>query len=194
MSEAYVRPNKQPIDLSKTKQKLLQYEGFRAEPYKDSKGKWTIGVGTLIGDGSDEAYRKSPFYKKKITEEQAMKLMSDEMSKKLALIEDPDQIGEKFFNMSQDLQDEIISSYYRGGLSGSPNAKKLIREGKYEAAAKEFLDNDEYREAKKSGSGVAKRMEKLAAALRAEASKKPDQKLPSFQEAVEERIRVRPLM
>lgn len=44
---------------------------------------------------------------------------------------------------------------------------RLINEGKWAEAAKEFLNHDEYREAAKAdpGRGVAARMERLSAAL-----------------------------
>lgn len=36
---------------SDTKKMIMQHEGVRTRPYKDSKGLWTVGVGHLIGDG-----------------------------------------------------------------------------------------------------------------------------------------------
>jgi lysozyme len=34
------------------KKMIMQHEGVRYEPYQDSLGKWTVGVGHLIGDGT----------------------------------------------------------------------------------------------------------------------------------------------
>ena len=51
---------------------------------------------------------------------------------------------------------------YRGGLPGSPNTVALINQGKFKEAGTEFLDNDEYRESKKAGTGVYKRMDSYA--------------------------------
>lgn len=70
---------------------------------------------------------------------------------------------------SEELRKNIISSTYRGGITGSPKTRALIVSGCYDLAATEFLNNREYRRAKKVGSGVAKRMERLAIALRNEA-------------------------
>lgn len=192
------REGKNPIDLAAAGELIASYEGFVEKPYRDSKGKWTIGFGHLIGDGSDAAYKKSSFYTgktkmgrsgiagkadlagKSISRDAAKRLMMDEVAKKAQKALEDDQIGEKLFDLSPPVRHEILSSYYRGGLSGSPKAKKLIREGKLTEAATEFLDNDEYRAAKKSGSGVATRMESLSKVLNTEAARGA-----TFQKAVE---------
>jgi lysozyme len=40
-----------PPPSGDVKQMIIKHEGVRLEPYKDSLGLWTIGVGHLIGDG-----------------------------------------------------------------------------------------------------------------------------------------------
>ena len=60
----------------------------------------------------------------------------------------------------------MLSSFYRGGLSGSSETIKKINKGDFIGAAKEFLDNKEYKKSKKEGTGVALRMEELSNALR----------------------------
>jgi GH24 family phage-related lysozyme (muramidase) len=40
-----------PPPSSDVKKMIMQHEGVKLEPYKDSLGLWTIGVGHLIGDG-----------------------------------------------------------------------------------------------------------------------------------------------
>ena len=85
------------------------------------------------------------------------------------------EIGEKlkavnkripvFNNLPAKLRVPMLSSFYRGGLSGSPETIKLINKRDFIGAAKEFLNNKEYKKAKKEGSGVADRMEELSNAL-----------------------------
>ena len=179
---ALVRPQKKPVDIDKAFEVLSAYEGFRAKPYKDSKGKWTIGIGHLIGDGSDAAYKKSPFYNKTISKEAATKLAKAELSDRLPKV--VSLIGDQIFDMKPNTQYQLIASFYRGGITGSPKTLKLIREGKFKEAGDEFLDNDEYRAAVKSGSGVAGRMNNLAVALKSEEKPKDS----SFEEAVEQRM------
>jgi len=196
-----VKPNKKAYSFSKLADVLSSKEGFVDRPYKDSKGLWTIGYGNLIGDGSLDAYKKSPYYTGKITMgksgiakkadlsgklitgEAARSMMLSSIGEKAKLAIEDNMIGDRFFDLSPELQDEAISSIYRGGLSGSPKTMQNIREGKFTDAAKEFLDNEEYRQAKKSGSGVAERMESLSNLLKEEAKKKA-----SFAERVEQRV------
>lgn len=71
---------------------------------------------------------------------------------------------------SEELRANIISSTYRGSMSGSPKTRMLINAGRFKEAAVEFLNNDEYRKAKASGSGVAQRMERVANAIANEPS------------------------
>lgn len=196
-----VRPNKRPYSFGKVSEDLMVKEGFVEKPYKDSKGLWTIGYGNLISDGSDAAYAKSPYYTgkttlgksgiakqadlsgKSISKEAAKAMMMRSIGEKAELAIKDGMLGEKFFDLSPELQDAALSSVYRGGLSGSPKTLQHIREGKFTDAAKEFLDNEEYREAKESGSGVAARMEGLANLLKDE-----DKKKASFSERVEQRL------
>lgn len=162
-------------------------EGYKAEPYKDSAGKWTIGVGTLIGDGSDKALKNSDYYGKSIDEDTAKSIAQDDIYAKAALASEPHQLGNVIQDFSPELQAGVISGYYRGDLSGSPETKRLLNAKDYEAAANEFLDSDEYRKAlnpeNKMG-GVATRMEALADLIRTE----PDRQQPTFMQAVENGI------
>jgi GH24 family phage-related lysozyme (muramidase) len=161
---------------------IRKHEGFRAKPYLDTKKKWTVGVGTLIGDGSDQALAKSPFKGRAINETEARDIAMAEMRSKAELAASDQQLGESFTKMSPKLQAQIISGYYRGDISGSPKTKQLLKSMRFAEAADEFLNNEEYRQAKKSGSGVAARMEEVAEAMREEDRRK------GFLSAVEGRL------
>ena len=122
---------------------LIKEEGFADGVYKDHKGNKTSGV------GQTGQYLDMPFpevYAKKKEELRAM-------------VGDLDMLPGY-------LQEALVSSHYRGTLGGSPKALKLIKAGKYEAAAEEYLDSDEYREAVEKGLGTAGRFEREAAAIR----------------------------
>jgi hypothetical protein len=57
-------------------------------------------------------------------------------------------------------------------MSGSPATIKLINQGKFKAAATEFLDNQEYLTAKQRGrAGIIPRMDAVANALNNEGTK-----------------------
>lgn len=81
--------------------------------------------------------------------------------------------GLTFSDHSNELQKHIISATFRGSWGDSPKTRKLLSEGRYEEAAKEFLNNDEYRNAVANGRrGIRKRMEDVAKAIRDEAKRK----------------------
>lgn len=65
-------------------------------------------------------------------------------------------------SLSQSRQEAIINMSFRGSLGGSPKTVKLINKGKWEEASKEFLDNDEYKNASK---GIKDRFDANANAL-----------------------------
>ncbi len=106
-----------------------------------------------------------------VSEEKAMKDLKNNI--KLKLIQTKKNI-KNFDSLSNNLKKNIVSSWYRGSLSGSPKTIRLINEGKFKEASVEFLNNAEYKAAVKSGSGVAKRMEDVANAIKMEALKKKE--------------------
>lgn len=75
--------------------------------------------------------------------------------------------------MPVEVQTPMFVEYFRGKLTkaGSPNTVKLINQGKYKEASKEFLNSDEYRNAKARGrEGIRERMEKASKAIASIAS------------------------
>jgi len=102
----------------------------------------------------------------KITLEQAKENLQEDINIRLTEIQN--RIP-NFSNLSENLQIALFGEYYRGSVGQSPKTIKLINEGKYDEAAKEFLNNDEYRNAKKrKRRGIRKNMETVANLLRKE--------------------------
>ena len=193
-------PERAPYTARNVLDTLVREEGFYDAPYRDPYGKWTVGYGTLIGDGSDEDFAASPYaggrslneinaFTRTSTpygagasisqinkvntaaeaREIALGMASREAETKLATIRQPNFIGAAFDTMPRNLQDLLVSSAYRGGITGSPNTMRMIRSGDYLGASTEFLNNDEYRAARQPNAaapGVAARMERLSQALR----------------------------
>ena len=56
----------------------------------------------------------------------------------------------KFDSFSDELQQALFYEWFRGSLVQSPKTRELINAGKFSEAAKEFLNNDEYRNARKN--------------------------------------------
>jgi hypothetical protein len=156
------------------------WEGFLDKPKILASEKfYTIGIGHRL-DGSDRSrsafLRALPgknydsFYmgNGRIDKDEANRLFEEDM---------PDYIdrahsltGDKFSSYSVNLQKNIVSATYRGSWGYSPKTRRLLSEGKYEEAAVEFLNSDEYRDADKLGRpGIRERMEAVSDAIRLEA-------------------------
>ena len=143
---------------TRLEERLVELEGFRAEPYKPDEDEefLTIGYGHY---GSD--VKKGTV----ITEAEARDLLRKDINKRMPQIK---KAIKNFDSLSDDLKVEIAQSWFRGGISGSPKTIKLINEGKFTEASAEFLDNEEYRTTELGG--VKTRMEALSNALKAEAA------------------------
>ena len=147
---------------------------FIAWPDKTSKGIVpTVGFGTtpLSSTGFNvEIGQRVPLYV-------ADMALDQEIEEKLKVVNKHIPV---FNSLPKELRIPMLSSFYRGGLSGSPKTIKKINEGDFKGAAKEFLNNAEYRKSKEEGTGVHLRMEELANVL-SEYDKeiKKDKRVPS---------------
>ena len=71
-----------------------------------------------------------------------------------------------------EVRKHLVSSWFRGSLSGSPDTIKLINAGKYEEASKEFLEHDEYKNAAAlNRAGIIDRMKATSEAIASLAKK-----------------------
>lgn len=133
--------------------------------YKDSKGYNTIGVGHLV------TAKELPLYANKtLTDKEVLDLFKQDSAKKLKLTQ---QLFPQFDTYDDEVKVAILNGVFRGDMSGSPATIRLINQGKWAEAAVEYLNNAEYRDAVKSKSGVAGRMERNARVLaKAQATKK----------------------
>jgi GH24 family phage-related lysozyme (muramidase) len=120
-----------------------------------------------IGYGRTRDLKGNPITKDTtITEEEADQMLREDLDSRMKEIK---KAYPNFESYPVDLQLQITQSYYRGTLTPkhSPKTRELINQGKFKEAATEFLDNEEYRTAKKKGrAGIRDRMEDVAAALR----------------------------
>ena len=168
---------------------IRQYESAGNEEkilgvYKDSKGLPTIGHGHLVTKDSEKIFgevfadehKKDPTFGKtvlsgkgRLTADQAEKLLQRDVQARLPIVK---KLAPDFESYSPELQAELSSETFRGMTGKSPKAMEHLRAGRYEDAAKEYLNAKEYREAKAKKLGTAKRMENLAAAIRTEGSRR----------------------
>ena len=122
---------------------LILHEGFCEEFYEDDKGVRTTGVGQT----GKYAYLPFPIVY--------------EMFKDKAI-----QLTPGYTNLPPEVQAAILSATYRGDWKQSRRTRALFNKGEYLLAAKEFLNNEEYRSRKAKGDdGVTKRMEFVSRAI-----------------------------
>lgn len=130
--------------------------------YYDDQGYLTAGHGHLVTK-KDMANPKRMEYLKNLSSKEAINLLEKDSRSKINKI---DKDIPNLREMTIESQIPLISSYFRGGLSGSRKTKQLIKDKEYGMAAREFLDNEEYRRRKKNKrDGVVPRMEAVSNAL-----------------------------
>lgn len=132
-------------DLTPQQEYIVRHEGFVDGVYLDQAGVPTYGIGQTgeyIGKGFGAAFAEK--------EAKAKSLFP------------------KYDEYPMEMQREIMSGVYRGDLSGSPNTIKLFNSGKYKEAAKEFLNNAEYKSPdtqeviKERMRAISKQMERMS--------------------------------
>lgn len=157
------------------------------KPYKDDVGKWTIGVGHLIGTGSlkdkkafDKARAKAG-RSSTLSRKEALKLFNQDVSKRIPRVEE--KFKELWPTMSTGLKAALVDIEYRGDMESKGEGEfdwvELLRKGKYKEAAQKYLDHKEYKTRIKKnpkGDGVVKRMKRNARIIAAE---EPADKLAS---------------
>lgn len=151
---------------------IMKTEGLPRDPYRiyqDNKGNPTIGRGHLVTNNTRNIFNtlfgdKINFDsirsgEDKLSLEQINKLFEYDLKSKIALAQ---RLVPDLFSLPDEIQIAIIDGVYRGDLSGSPKTLGHINARNFKEAAREYLDNEEYRKAKKEQTGVAKRMENNA--------------------------------
>lgn len=128
-------------------------EGKKLTAYKpqDKEKYYTIGYGHY-GEDVTEGMT--------ITDEQAENYLKEDINKRLVAIKKAIPL---FDSMPIEVRKHLLGSWFRGSLSGSPKTLRLINEGKFKEASKEFLNNNEYKTTKLTG--VKDRMDATAKAI-----------------------------
>ena len=136
--------------LTNMEKRIVELEGYATRPYKDTKGKLTFGV------GQTEEFIEKGFPAS----------LEEHVNRTRALINNFDKLPEA-------VQIELVQGTYRGDIPGSPTFRKLFNSGKYEEAAKEFLNHGEYKKYlkkrqggdKKAGGNIPERLEAIQRAV-----------------------------
>ena len=115
-------------------EEVKREEGFVAKVYLDTKGKQTIGYGTLLEDGITEAEAE-------LLLRHRLGLMAEELERS--------RIGDVYKNLQPNAQRAVLNMAYNMGVPSLLGFKRMwaaLREGDYEGAAAEALDSDYARE------------------------------------------------
>jgi len=139
---------------------LLPFEGFDEVARKGPGEEYfTIGHGHY-GPDVKEGQR--------ISRKEAALLFQKDIAKRIPQIQ---KLIPKFDSFPASAQAAMFGEFYRGSLTnnkkrGSPKTIKLINQGKFEEAAKEFLRNNEYiNRVKLNRRGIGPRMENVSIEL-----------------------------
>lgn len=151
---------------------VAEHEGRRTKVYDpnphDGKAEPTIGVGHYLDRGDsrqvfaevlpevdfDRVYNGEDT----LTSEQVDRLFASDLE---VYIQRARNKVPKFDEYPSYLQSAIVDGFYRGCLSGSPKTLSYINQGQFEDAAREYLNNREYKTAIRAGKpGIRTRMEK----------------------------------
>jgi GH24 family phage-related lysozyme (muramidase) len=162
-------PPKPPLPLYEY---IVQSEGTGEKDrpgyvYRDHKGNPTIGVGHKLTPGFDPVlkgivgkdYNAVISGQQPLTDDQMRQLFNHDAQSKTASARSKIK---DFDKLPTDVQNAIIDGFFRGDLSASPKTLKLMNQGDFLAAAKEYLRHDEYEAAKAAKTGVAVRMKRNA--------------------------------
>ena len=114
---------------------IILDEGFVAGKYFDSKGNLTEGV------GHTGHYIGKNFF---------LEVLPD-------FIDDAYRITPLFDQLKPETQIAIVSALYRGDLQLHHKTAALMRDGRWQEAAIEYLDHDEYKRERATDSGIAQR-------------------------------------
>jgi len=124
------------------KQMIMQHEGVKTKPYKDSKGLWTVGVGHLIGDGKtlpDSMNRE-------FSQQEVMAMFDQDFASHLAIA----QRTPGWDKANDTAKGAMIDLAFNMGQwwNKFPNTAKSLAAGDWQAAAAGLRDSEWYKQVK----------------------------------------------
>jgi len=142
---------------------ILSDEGYQMFAYKDTKGYTTTGVGHKGYDPEDREGLFGLADRMISTPKEASALAKRDIDEKIETVKRI--MGDRWDYLSDNAKMSIINMAFRGDFKSTYKFVELIKQGKMEEAAKEFLNNNDYLLSKKAGTGIWKRFEKNAQRL-----------------------------
>jgi GH24 family phage-related lysozyme (muramidase) len=151
--DIFSRPSTENLDtfLEEAFKYIGANEGLKLKPYNDTKGIPTIGVGHKILPNEN--------FFNGISEEEAKQLFSNDVQNKLNTCRNIFPLFDSYPNY---VKVALLDGVYRGDHKKEYKTTKLINNGDWINAAKEYLRNNDYYASQKQGTGIAKRMKNNA--------------------------------
>lgn len=128
--------------LDAIKQMIIQHEGIRTKPYKDSRGLWTVGVGHLIGDGKTLPDHMN----REFSQQEIMAMFEQDFAKHYAIA----QRTPGWDKASETAKGAMIDLAFNMGQwwDKFPNTAKALASGDWKAAAEGLRDSNWYNQVK----------------------------------------------
>jgi lysozyme len=126
---------------------IMKHEGVRYEPYKDSIGLWTVGVGHLIGDGKS----LPASYRRKFSHDEVMAMFDKDFDKHKKQAESNVPGFSKFDSMGQAALIDLTFNMGPGWPKKFKNTSKKLGEGDTEGAAAGLEQSKWYQQVKSRG-------------------------------------------
>lgn len=128
--------------MDDVKKMVIRHEGIRYEPYKDSLGLWTIGVGHLIGDGKSLPSE----WNRKFSEKEVMDLFEQDFAHHVKIAEQTPGYNKA----NEGGKGAFIDLAFNMGKWWPkwPSTKKKLEEGDFQGAAQGLQDSKWYEQVK----------------------------------------------
>ena len=139
--------------------RMIEEEGYRLLPYTD---RFSSAKGELQGVGHLNTGDR-PMGLLAWPGEASEQLQSD-IDEKIGVIQG--MFPERYDSMDSGMREALVDMAFRGDIKSNNKFVKLLKEGRRDAAADEYLNHAGYRRSKKAGTGIHKRMERNAELLR----------------------------
>ena len=132
------------VTVGEYKAFLLKFEGVRNEPYRDSRGNLTVGIGHLIVEGREKV-------KKVYRADEIDQLFREDLAR---AIEDARRLIPSFDSKSKNVKLILVSLVFNMGRGGASKFKKFlgaINSSEYLLAAKELKNSLWYKQVGRRG-------------------------------------------
>lgn len=129
------------------KDMIIRHEGIRYEPYKDSLGLWTVGVGHLIGDGKS----LPPEYNRTFSHEEVMAMFDKDFEHHKQQAQTNVPGFSKYDSMGQGALIDLTFNMGPYWPKKFPNTSKKLAAGDTEGAAAGLTDSLWYQQVKSRG-------------------------------------------